>query len=61
MSQKGAIRKIFRYAFRKRRENMNENKFSANEGIISMINEEQQPSVIFANEFDDITCEVNII
>ena len=40
---------------------MNENKFSANEGIISMINEEQQPSVIFANEFDDITCEVNII
>ena len=34
---------------------------ATSEALISIISQEKQPSVLFSNEFDDITCEVNSI
>lgn len=61
MSQKGAIGKIYRHAFRRRRKNMIASNDATSEALISIISQEKQPSVLFSNEFDDITCEVNSI
>ena len=61
LSQKGALKKIYRSISCKRKENKSNNSLGGNEALLSIIGGLKLTSVNFSLEFDDITYEVHYI